>query len=75
MHFLEAIYYKRPVFVNNYSIYHFDIKPKGFKAIEMDDFVCDDTVFKINKVLNDKDLQDHMAEKTIDLVLNIIHTE
>ena len=67
--FLEAIYYKRPVFVNNYSIYHFDIKPKGFKAIEMDDFVCDDTVSKINKVLDDKDLQDHMAEKNYRLGL------
>ena len=32
--FLEAVYYKRPLVVNNYSIYEADIKPKGFEVIE-----------------------------------------
>src|SRR5574341_260611 len=27
--FLEAVYYRRPIFVNNYTIYSIDIKPKG----------------------------------------------
>ena len=34
--FLEAIYFRKPILVNNYSIYSFDIKPKGFDVIEMD---------------------------------------
>ncbi|MFN8426356.1 MAG: glycosyltransferase [Anaerolineales bacterium] len=28
--FLEAVYYRRLILVNNYSIYEVDIKPKGF---------------------------------------------
>ncbi|MFC1584793.1 glycosyltransferase [Fibrobacterota bacterium] len=42
--FLEAVYYKKPIVVNNYSIYAIDIKPKGFKVIELDDFVTEAVV-------------------------------
>ena len=42
--FLEAIYYKRPLVVNNYSIYEADIKPKGFKVIEFDGFISETTL-------------------------------
>ncbi len=42
--FLEAIYYKRPLVVNNYSIYETDIKPKGFKVVEFDGFISDGTL-------------------------------
>ncbi len=42
--FLEAVYYKRPLVVNNYSIYEADIKPKGFKVIEFDGFISEKTL-------------------------------
>ncbi len=42
--FLEAIYYKRPLVVNNYSIYETDIKPKGFKVVEFDGYINDATL-------------------------------
>ena len=42
--FLEAIYFRKPVLVNNYEIYFYDIKPKGFDVIEMDGFITDSTV-------------------------------
>lgn len=42
--FLEAIYYKRPLVVNNYSIYETDIKPKGFRVIEFDGFIDEATL-------------------------------
>lgn len=42
--FLEAIYYKRPLVVNNYSIYETDIKPKGFKVVEFDGYISDATL-------------------------------
>jgi len=42
--FLEAVYYKRPLVVNNYSIYEADIKPKGFKVVEFDGFISDTTL-------------------------------
>ena len=37
--FLEALYYRRPIVVNNYSIYEVDIKPKGFRVIWFDGFI------------------------------------
>jgi hypothetical protein len=42
--FLEAVYYKRPLVVNNYSIYEADIKPKGFQVIEFDGFISEKTL-------------------------------
>jgi hypothetical protein len=42
--FLEAVYYHRPLVVNNYSIYESDIKPKGFEVIEFDGFISDETL-------------------------------
>ena len=42
--FLEAIYYKRPLVVNNYSVYEADIKPKGFQVIEFDGFISEKTL-------------------------------
>jgi hypothetical protein len=42
--FLEAVYYRRPLVVNNYSIYEADIKPKGFKVIEFDGFISEKTL-------------------------------
>lgn len=50
--FLEAIYYRCPIVVNNYSIYKYDIKPKGFQTIEMDGFVSDETVRSAQHLLD-----------------------
>jgi glycosyltransferase involved in cell wall biosynthesis len=61
--FLEALYYKKPIFVNNYSIYYHDIRPKGFRAIEMDDFVSDETVLRVEKILDQPDARERMVEK------------
>jgi glycosyltransferase involved in cell wall biosynthesis len=51
--FLEALYFKKPLLVNNYSIYSHDIKPKGFDVIEMDDFISQDTIAETRRVLSD----------------------
>ncbi len=51
--FLEAVYFRRPVLVNNYTIYAIDIKPKGFRAIEFDGFITNETVEKVRQVLTD----------------------
>ena len=42
--FLEAVYYYRPLVVNNYSIYEADIKSKGFQVIEFDGFISEETL-------------------------------
>ena len=60
--FLEAVYHKKPILVNNYSIYAFDIKPKGFKVVEMNDFISDETVEHTKKVLEDEQYRKDMVE-------------
>lgn len=60
--FLEAIYYKKPVVVNNYSIYLYDIKPKGFKVIELEGYVNRKAINKTKKVLDNEDFRKKMVE-------------
>jgi glycosyltransferase involved in cell wall biosynthesis len=54
--FLEAVYYRRPLVVNNYSIFDVDIKPKGFRVVEFDGYVTDDTVEQTRQVLTNPTL-------------------
>ncbi|MBN1836473.1 MAG: glycosyltransferase family 4 protein [Spirochaetales bacterium] len=61
--FLEAIYFKRLILVNNYSIYFFDIKPKGFEVIEMDDFISDETIRRTCELLGDRERVQAMMER------------
>jgi len=51
--FLEAVYYRRPIVVNTYSIYELDIKPKGFQAIEFNGFITEACVEEARRVLED----------------------
>lgn len=59
--FLEAIYFRKPIVVNTYSIYTIDIKPKGFSVIEIDGYVTEDAIEKTHKVLVDADFREKMV--------------
>ncbi|MFP4446489.1 MAG: glycosyltransferase [Desulfosudaceae bacterium] len=59
--FLEAVYYKKPIAVNNYSIYTSDIKPKGFSVVEINGYVTDETVEQVLKVLDDDKYREQMV--------------
>jgi len=65
--FLEAIYYKKPVVVNNYSIYSFDIQPKGFDVIEIDGYVSDEAVKLAREVLQNPQRCQEMVEKNYEI--------
>jgi len=65
--FLEALYYKRPIVVNNYSIYEADIKPKGFKVVEFDGYISDRTLQETRYVLNNPDVTAEEAEHNFEL--------
>jgi mannosylglucosylglycerate synthase len=65
--FLEAVYFRRPIVVNNYSAYNYDIKPKGFKTIEMDGYVDADTVRNARAVLDDGNARAAMVEHNREL--------
>jgi len=49
--FIEAVYFKKPILVNQYSAYMMDIKPYGFDVIEMEGYVTDELIEKINRLL------------------------
>jgi glycosyltransferase involved in cell wall biosynthesis len=61
--FLEAIYFCRPILVNNYSIFDMDIKPKGFRVIEFDGYITDECIQKVERVLSDSQLMQEMTER------------
>ncbi len=65
--FLEAIYFRKPVVVNLYSIYMVDIKPKGFSAIELDGYVTDAAVRKTRQILEDPELRKKMVDQNYEI--------
>lgn len=60
--FLEALYFRKPIVVNAYSIYSIDIKPKGFKVIELDGYVDSGAVSRAIAVLTNPDFREEMVE-------------
>ncbi len=60
--FLEAVYHRKPILVNNYAIYESDIRPKGFRTVEMDSFITSDAIAQAREVLTSPDLAAEMVE-------------
>ena len=65
--FLEAVYYHKPILVNRYSIYTFDIKPKGFSAVEIDGYITKDAVEKTLELIHDESLRNQVVENNYSL--------
>ena len=49
--FLEAIYFKKPILVNRYSVFIKDIEPLGFDLAVMDGFLTGETVDRVQSIL------------------------
>jgi glycosyltransferase involved in cell wall biosynthesis len=60
--FLEAVFYRRLILVNNYSIYEVDIKPKGFHTVWFDGFISAGTVTAVQYALKNPDLTREWTE-------------
>ncbi|MCK5883367.1 MAG: glycosyltransferase family 4 protein [Bacteriovoracaceae bacterium] len=67
--FLEALHFKKPIVVNNYSIYEMDIRTKGFKVVFFDDFITESTVEESLHLIENKELADEWAEHNYALAL------
>jgi glycosyltransferase involved in cell wall biosynthesis len=65
--FLEAIYFRKPIVVNTYSIYSMDIKPKGFSVIEIDGYVTEKAVLQARQVLKDPKLCEEMVNRNYEI--------
>jgi len=50
---LEAVFYGKPLVVNRYPVYKADIRPLGFRFVEIDGAVTDDAVAEVQAILAD----------------------
>lgn len=65
--FLEALYFRKPIVINTYSIYEWDIKPKGFSVIEINGYVTDKVVSETKKILKDPELRRDIVENNYEI--------
>jgi glycosyltransferase involved in cell wall biosynthesis len=65
--FLEAIYYRKPIVVNRYSIYVADIEPMGFDVVVMDGFFSSRAIREIERILKDRDRLEAMVERNYEI--------
>ena len=65
--FLEAVYFRKPIVVNTYSIYQMDIQPKGFDVIQLDGYVTAEAVEKTLAVLEDPHRRKKMIERNYEI--------
>jgi mannosylglucosylglycerate synthase len=67
--FLEAIYYRKPVLVNTYTVYARDIDPLGFKTIQMTQLVTNQVLEQTREVLANSALREEWAQTNFELGL------
>jgi len=60
--FLEAIYFRKPIMVNRYSVFARDIEPKGFRVPTMDGFVDRQVVDEVRRILDDPSYRQEMVD-------------
>ena len=65
--FLEAVFYRKPMMVNRYSIFESDIEPLGFKTALIDTYITEDTVHHVRRLLDEAGFRDEVAERNFDL--------
>jgi glycosyltransferase involved in cell wall biosynthesis len=64
---LEAVFFGKPVFVNRYPVYEADIRPLGFRFIEIDGTVTDEAVERVRAVLADPALREADAAHNFEI--------
>jgi glycosyltransferase involved in cell wall biosynthesis len=64
---LEAIYFRKPVLVNRYSVYVADIAPLGFDFVEVDGWITDESVSEVRRLLDDPGRRQTMVDTNYQL--------
>ncbi|MDR1248579.1 MAG: glycosyltransferase family 4 protein, partial [Treponema sp.] len=65
--FLEAIWFKKPILVNRYSIFQQDIEPLGFDVVVMENYVTPETIETVEAILGGSGAAEVMAAKNYEL--------
>ncbi len=64
--FVEAVYFRKPVVVNRYSIFIEDIEPRGFRVVAFDGFITREVVDEVRRFL-EPSRRDEAVERNFEL--------
>ncbi len=73
--FLEAIYFRKPILVNRYSIYEIDLEPRGFDVITMDSYVTRKVIEHIQYIFDHPEAREQMTEKNYQIASHFFSFE
>ena len=65
--FLEAIWFRKPLLVNRYSIFQQDIEPLDFDVVVMDTYITPETVSTVNTILDNPNAVEVMTTRNYEL--------
>ncbi|MDR1252350.1 MAG: glycosyltransferase family 4 protein [Treponema sp.] len=65
--FLEALWFRKPVLVNRYSIFQQDIEPLEFDVVIMENYVTNNTVDTVRSLLNNPHTTAMLADRNFEL--------
>jgi len=65
--FLEAVWFRKPILVNRYSIFQTDIEPVDFDVVMMDSYVTPETVESVRIILDTPEAVQIMTAKNFEL--------
>jgi glycosyltransferase involved in cell wall biosynthesis len=65
--FLEAIWFRKPILVNRYSIFQEDIEPLDFDVVVMENYVTPDTIETVRTILNSPVAGEIMGARNFEL--------
>jgi glycosyltransferase involved in cell wall biosynthesis len=65
--FLEAVWFRKPILVNRYSIFQQDIEPLDFDVVVMENYVTPETIETVEAILDSDGAVDMMTAKNYEL--------
>lgn len=65
--FIEAVYFKKPLLINRYTIFVRDIEPKNFDLVVMDGFLTRKNVEKVKAVLESPERREKMVKHNYEI--------
>lgn len=65
--FLEAVYFRKPLIVNRYSIYARDIEPLGFRVPTMDGFVTRKVVKEVRRLFDEPEYRQEVVDHNFEI--------
>ena len=65
--FLEALWFKKPVLVNRYSIFQQDIEPLAFDVVIMENYVTNESVNAVRGLLDNPHTANMLAERNYEI--------